>query len=133
MRVLVVDDDHAVADSLAAILEILGHTSSVAYNADHALAIAAEAQPQALITDVMMHGMNGIELSQQFTQLYPNCRVLLTSGNQKTAELLQESERYGFAYPILAKPYHPSEIIRFLAGDSSAPEQTAASASLFPE
>lgn len=114
LRVLVVDDERKIADTLTAILKMHGHDAEVAYSGVEALAVATGFHPDVLISDVMMPFMNGIELSHRFEEKFPTCRILLLSGNRGTAELLTESERLSRTHTILAKPVHPSEILEFL-------------------
>ena len=118
--VLVVDDEPIIADSLATILRGNGYSAQAAYSADEALSFANGVHPQVLISDVMMPGMNGIELSLEFAQRFPACKVLLVSGNTGTAALLAESERQGHTHTILAKPVHPLQILNYLSQCASA-------------
>ena len=118
-KVLIVDDEHLIADSLATILKSRGYAARAAYDALEALTLADDARPDALISDVMMPGMNGIELSLRFAQQYPGCKVLLISGHVETAALLAESESRGHFHKVLAKPVHPIDILDFLAAACS--------------
>lgn len=114
-NVLVVDDERLIADSLTAILKSRGYLATAAYDAHEALNAANAARPDFLISDVMMPGMNGIELSLLFERDFPSCKVLLMSGHVETAALLAESERLGHFHTVLAKPVHPLKILEFLA------------------
>jgi CheY-like chemotaxis protein len=64
-RILVVDDNRDAADSLAAILEIMGARTSVAYDGEDALAKAAGLQPSIAILDIGMPRMDGYELARR--------------------------------------------------------------------
>lgn len=114
-NVLVVDDERIIADSLTAILKSRGYNAKAAYDGDEALRAAGEVYPRVLISDVMMPGINGIELSLRFAHDFPLCKVLLMSGHVETAALLAESERHGHFHTVLAKPVHPTQILEFLA------------------
>jgi DNA-binding NtrC family response regulator len=115
LRVLVVDDERSIADSLGLILQVRGHRARVAYSAEEALLIADEFKPQALISDVVMPGMSGIELAVYFSEQHPECKVLLVSGNAIGFGLVEESVRRGHYHSILPKPIHPAQILEFLS------------------
>jgi DNA-binding NtrC family response regulator len=120
MRVLVVDDEASIADSLSLILQTRGHRARVAYSAEEAILISDEFVPQALISDVVMPGMNGLDLAAYFDERYPACKVLLISGNAIGFGLVEESVRRGHYHSILPKPIHPAQILQFLATCVSA-------------
>jgi DNA-binding response OmpR family regulator len=64
-HVLIVDDDHTVAKTLERTLALEGYRVSVAHGGDDALALAQEAMPDLAVIDIVMPGMNGIELCQR--------------------------------------------------------------------
>lgn len=115
LRVLVVDDERVIADSLALILKSRGHEVRAVYDAEAAIAAAQEFDPQALISDVVMPGMNGIELTTYFAHHFPDCKVLLMSGNAATTGLLEDARRHGHFLKFLSKPLEPEEVFEFLA------------------
>lgn len=110
--VFVVDDECAIADSLSEILERSGHTAVTAYDASSALEIALEKPPEVLITDVVLPGMSGIELAIAMRRIYPDCKIILFSGNAATTAMLESAMRAGHNFVLLNKPVHPSEMLR---------------------
>jgi DNA-binding NtrC family response regulator len=114
-RVLVVDDERIIADSLALILRNRGFDSRTAYSGEDAASLASEWRPHAVVTDVVMGEMNGIALATFLAQALPSCKVLLMSGNTLAGELLAASEERGYSFPILAKPFSPNSLLEFLA------------------
>jgi DNA-binding response OmpR family regulator len=62
---LVVDDDVAFADNLAEIFEIDGHATQVAASAEEAFAKALENEPDVVVTDYCLPGMNGAAFVKQ--------------------------------------------------------------------
>lgn len=122
-RILVVDDEQRLADTLALILQMAGYSATAVYSGPEALAIFPTYRPLLLITDVIMSGMDGIALAKHVQKMYPDCRILLFSGNADTQSLLQAAERAGYSFEILPKPLPPPQI---LAKVASLLDQTAA-------
>jgi len=66
MKVLIVDDDHDVADSLAAMVRVvLDYDVAVSYDGREAIETAGEYQPDAVILDVNMPVLDGLETARQ--------------------------------------------------------------------
>jgi CheY-like chemotaxis protein len=110
-KVLVIDDDRAVADTLVMVLKYSGYDAVAVYSGEEGLELARQAAYDHLVTDVMMEPMNGIQASLAIRAICPGCKVLLMSGNERTSQLLAEAERQGHEFDILAKPVHPSLIL----------------------
>jgi CheY-like chemotaxis protein len=110
-KVLVVDDERIIADTLTAILRKNGFAAVAAYQGLDALEIALSIRPDLLLTDVSMPGMNGIELAIAVRQAVPSCRVLLFSGHSSTADMLARARESGHDFAVLAKPLHPTELL----------------------
>jgi len=86
--VLVVDDESAIADTVAEILSRSGYAAMTAYDGNEALETALVTPPEMLITDVILPGMSGIELSIKMRRIFPDCKILLFSGQAATVDLL---------------------------------------------
>lgn len=110
--VLVVDDESAIADTLSEILKLSGYAATAAYDAEEALDTALLTPPQLLITDVMLPGMSGVELAIRMRRIYPNCQVLLFSGQAATADLLVSAKRAGHQFTLLSKPVYPTDLLQ---------------------
>lgn len=65
LRVLCVDDNRDIADTLGVLLDLAGYTARVCYDGLSALAAAEAFRPDAAILDLMMPGMDGIELARR--------------------------------------------------------------------
>jgi len=65
VRVLVVDDNQDAAETLAAMMSLEGHTVATAFDGATALAEAARFQPQVVLLDIGMPGMNGYEVARE--------------------------------------------------------------------
>jgi two-component system OmpR family response regulator len=74
MRILVVDDEQLITDTICAILNECGFDAVGAYSGAEALEAAAIYQPQIVLTDVMMPRMSGVELGIQLRNLYPQTK-----------------------------------------------------------
>src|ERR1700692_4356729 len=113
--ILVVDDERRIADTLAAIFHQAGYAVSVAYSGEDALACVAASQPSLIVTDVVMPGVSCIELAKTIRASYPNCPVLLFSGNADTEQLLNSEKEQGHVFEVLAKPVRPLQILAKVA------------------
>ena len=110
-KILVVDDESAVADTLALIFKSCGYEARSAHSAEEAIELISTWQPDAAILDVMLPHMNGIEFGIVLKSNYPSCRVVLVSGHPGTQELLEIAHHRGHDFDILAKPLHPDLIL----------------------
>ena len=123
VRVLVVDDDVRVADSLVQILNLSGHQAVAAYSAEAAMKLAEKVNPDAVISDIVMGPVSGIELTNHIRERYPACRVLLFSGYASTWAFTDVLLTRGSSVQFLPQPVNPSRILEFVAtcGRSESP------------
>jgi CheY-like chemotaxis protein len=110
--VLVVDDESAIADTLVEILNLSGYAAMPAYDGEEALESALLMPPELLITDVMLPGMSGVELAITVRRIFPDCRVLLFSGQAATSDLLASAKKAGHSFTLLSKPVYPTDLLR---------------------
>ncbi len=115
-KVLVVDDERVIADTLAIILNQHGYDASAVYTGTAAVERARSVTPDLIISDVIMPDMNGIEAAIRIRQFLPNCKILLFSGQAATADLLETARAQGHEFEILAKPVHPQDLLAKLRG-----------------
>jgi CheY-like chemotaxis protein len=111
-RILLVDDENSVRDSLYELLESNGYEVLAASNGPDGLTIFRQsARPiELLVTDYNMPQMSGLELARECLLLHRELRVLYVSGSRPDAELqadLQAPNR-GF----LAKPFRGNDLLR---------------------
>ena len=111
MRVLVIDDENNLADTLVWILERAGFEATAAYDGESALQRLDTFQPDVVISDVIMPGVNGIEVCTRIQARFPKCHILLFSGQTSTNELLGEAREHGLTWELLAKPMDPDELL----------------------
>src|SRR5438876_9511311 len=105
-KVLVVDDERVIADTLAIILNQSGYDASAVYTGTAAVERARSVRPDLVISDVIMPDMNGIDAAIKIRSLLPNCKILLFSGLVATAVLLESARIQGHEFEILAKLVH---------------------------
>jgi len=115
-KVLVVDDERVIADTLAIILNQHGFEAAAVYTGTAAVERARNTQPDLIISDVIMPDMNGIEAAINIRQFLPSCKILLFSGQAATADLLESARLKGYEFEILAKPVHPQDLLAKLRG-----------------
>jgi CheY-like chemotaxis protein len=125
--IMVVDDECAIADSLAEILKRTGYRTKATYDGNSALDMALLTPPDMIITDVMLPGMNGIELGITMRRIYPDCKVLLFSGSASTTPMLEAATRTGHNFVLLTKPVHPTEMLACVS-EFMRPRREAATA-----
>jgi CheY-like chemotaxis protein len=120
-KVLVADDERVIADTLTIILNQSGFEATAVYSGEQVVEIANTFQPDILVADVVMTGMNGIEAAILLLDILPSCKILLLSGQAIAADLLDEArENKGYEFEIFAKPLHPNQLIAHLRGDALA-------------
>jgi CheY-like chemotaxis protein len=110
-KVLVVDDERVIADTLATILNQAGFEANAVYNAPDAIEHAKKNAPDLIISDVIMGEMNGIQAAIKIRAMLPKTKILLFSGQASTADLLEEARQQGHEFEILAKPVHPQDLL----------------------
>jgi DNA-binding NtrC family response regulator len=115
-RILIVDDEKNIADTLVMVFKIKGHESLAVYSAESAVETIETFEPDIVLTDVMMGKMTGVDLAIYLSKARPECKVLLFSGQAGTADLLREASRKGHEFRLLAKPIHPQKLLDDIAG-----------------
>jgi len=115
-KVMVVDDERVIADSLAMILNQSGFEDRAVYSGEKALEEAPTFKPDMLISDVIMADLNGIDAAIRIRALLPRIKILLFSGQAATADLLEKARARGYEFEILAKPVHPHDLLTKLRG-----------------
>ncbi|MCG2639825.1 MULTISPECIES: PAS domain S-box protein [Bradyrhizobium] len=110
-RVLVVEDNDDVGQFSTELLEDLGYVTRRVASASAALAILGENEfaVDLVFSDVIMPGMNGVELAGVIRERYPGLPVVLTSGY---SNVLAENAHRGFE--LIQKPYSVESLSRIL-------------------
>ena len=116
-RILLAEDDDNLRRFLARALRRAGHEVHAVGDGDAALAWVSERPIDLLLADVVMPGLDGIELARRANDLWPDLRVMFITGFAAVALRQRGVTRREAA--VLAKPFHlrqlVDEIDRFLA------------------
>ena len=118
--VLIVDDDPIVLDLLKEQISLYGYQPILASSGEDALQIANQKDKiDLLLTDIIMPGINGIDLAKQFITLYPETKVLFMSGFMcpSIAHFIPDDER-----TFLQKPFPTNTLIAKMRSVLSGPQ-----------
>ena len=118
-RVFVVDDEPDIATNLVAILKRQGYRATAFTSPLKALEAARFQAPDIMISDVDMPELSGVDLAILMTANFPSAKVLLFSGHDATASMLENARRNGHHFKLLQKPVHPSLMLDEVAEMSS--------------
>ncbi len=111
IKILIADDEHVIADTLAMILAKAGFTVRAVYSGEEAVEVANRFRPDLLISDVVMTGMTGIDAAFEVGTKLPACKILLFSGQAATSNLLAKARAQNHNFEILTKPIHPGDLL----------------------
>ncbi len=110
-RILVAEDDSSMRFFLEKALARAGHEVTVADDGVHALQILTERKNfDLLLADIVMPGMDGIELSQKATDLMPGLKVMFITGFAAVAMNQKDAAPRGQAR-VMSKPFHLNELV----------------------
>jgi len=109
-RILLVEDDPSLRTLITAVLNRAGFTVITAANGQEALDRGpAIREPDLLLTDIVMPGMNGFELSREFLKLHPSTKVLFMSGY--TDDRLMPLNMEDSSADYIQKPFTREQIV----------------------
>ncbi len=112
-RVLIVDDNHDAADSLAILLGMEGHEVRTAYSGEDALAQSAAADFEVVLLDIGLPGMNGYEVARRLKAAGSRARIVAQSGYGQPEDK-QRAAAAGF-HAHLVKPVEMAALANLLA------------------
>lgn len=126
MKIIVVDDEPIIADTLVDILNGEGHEALAVSDGSSAIKWAEMVQPDLVLTDVIMPDMDGVEAAKAIMKLLPKCRIILFSGQAASTDLLARARAEGYSFEVLAKPVNPDVLLEKLKSSSATVVGTAA-------
>jgi two-component system sensor histidine kinase/response regulator len=106
--VLVIDDEEAIRDSCRQVLAKAGYDSHTAVDGIEGLHIAHQVEPDLILLDLMMPGIDGLEVLRQVLQTHPNTVCIVITG-YATIESAVDAMKQG-AFDFLPKPFTPEEL-----------------------
>jgi CheY-like chemotaxis protein len=113
-RILVVDDEKVIADTIVQILNRNGFIAEAAYGGQEAIDKAKRDCPELVLSDVLMPRVDGVEAAIAIRQHCPETRIVLFSGQAATVEILARARERGHTFELLPKPIHPTQLIKHL-------------------
>jgi DNA-binding response OmpR family regulator len=107
-RVLVVDDNRKIVEVLSAYLEREGYAVDTAPDGDSALELARESRPDLALVDIMMPGLDGLELTRRLQSEWDTPVILVTARSDEVDRLV--GLEIG-ADDYVTKPFSPREVV----------------------
>lgn len=108
MRILVVDDDRAVREALRRALTLAGYEVTAAEDGEQALGLIAEAVPEAVLLDIGLPGVDGIEVCRRVRRLGNRVPILMLTARDAVAERIDGLEEGADDYMV--KPFDVGEL-----------------------
>jgi two-component system cell cycle response regulator CpdR len=107
-RILLAEDDDSLRGFLARALERAGYEVTACADGDEAAAVLHQ-QWDLLLTDIVMPGMDGIEVARQAAAIHPGLRIMFITGFAAVALAAGDAAPAGAK--VLSKPIHLREIV----------------------
>lgn len=108
-QILVVDDEQHIRTLLLTLLESAGYRVSAASSGEEALTLLAEENPQAMIVDLMLPGMDGMILIERIVSMHPELPILMLTAHGTIANAVAAMKKGAFDF--LAKPFEMSDLL----------------------
>ncbi len=111
-QLLIVDDEPNIRKVLAALLEQAGYLTTAAASGEEAIRMVRAHDPDLVLTDLRMPGMDGLELLRQLRSGFPEIPVVLLTAHG-TIETAVEAMRRG-AHDFLTKPFDDDKVLEVI-------------------
>jgi DNA-binding response OmpR family regulator len=111
-KILIVDDEQDIVESLKFVLESYDYTCYCAYNGEDGLKLAREIVPDLIILDVMMPRINGFKISRllKFDVKYKNIPILMITARSQEEDKLIGEETGADEY--ITKPFDLDDVVK---------------------
>lgn len=113
-KILIVDDEQDIVESLKFVLEGFNYTCYCAYNGEDGLQLAREIMPDLIILDVMMPRINGYKISRllKFDKKYKDIPILMITARSQEEDKLIGEETGADEY--ITKPFDIDEVVKII-------------------
>ncbi len=112
LKVVVADDEGAIAETMALILNASGYIAQAVGSGEAAVEVSEQFHPDFLISDIRMGAMDGIEAAMRVRKMCPECKVVVFSATMIDHDLRVRLRSLGFDF--LRKPLHPNQLMAHL-------------------
>jgi DNA-binding response OmpR family regulator len=112
-RILIVDDEEAMRESLLEILRLEGYKAEAKPDGAQAVQALADQDFDLMLLDMKMKGMSGLEVLEQAVEIAPECRVIMLTAHGSLDSAI-EALRLG-AHDYILKPASPDQILTSVA------------------
>jgi DNA-binding response OmpR family regulator len=111
-RILIIDDDLVVRDTLITILEERGYEVITAVNGEQGLAIFRRERPDLLVTDIVMPVKEGLQTIREIREEWPDMKIIAISGGSRTErhDFLEIARQLG-AWDVVVKPFDVDDFV----------------------
>lgn len=114
--ILIIDDDPAIVDSLAILLERNGYTVAFAESGSHGLEMVEPGRFGVILSDMNMPGLHGVELIASIRRIDPDVAIVAMSGSlQGAVDSSLEGALLAGANHLLDKPFDAAELLGAIA------------------
>lgn len=113
LRILIVDDDHSMANTLQDILKVKGYEAEAAYSGREGMEKVAQGHFDCVLTDIKMPEVNGVQLCRAIKAGQPELPVVLMTA-YPADNLVNEGLKEG-VIDILIKPFEMDKLLQVLA------------------
>jgi DNA-binding response OmpR family regulator len=115
-KILIIDDDSLVRDTLLRILQRKGYEVLVAADGRHGVQTYRRENPDLVITDLIMPEKEGLETIREIRSTRCDAKIIAISGGARLGNMdyLEMAGKLG-ASEIIAKPFDPSELITLVS------------------
>ena len=110
MKVLLVDDEEVFVQAVAQRLKMRDLRSDTVLDGEEALSYVEDQEPDVMVLDLKMPGINGMEVLRQVRKAYPNIQVIILTGHG-TEKDKEEAKRLG-AFDFLEKPVNLDVLVK---------------------